>query len=99
MNSSEMKMAERFFPESERREFTDLVEEAVDVFCDKFNVSPGDEAKLASLYTSMLVHAVWALADMGLDRKNLDDICDSVVNDASVAAEIDEWTWAPKGQA
>ena len=99
ITTNEKAIAEAFFPKKERDRFSELVEDAVDSFCNEFRTDPRDDAKLTSVYTSMLVHAAWALADMGIGREDLAEICANIVNDASNAAEVDEWTTSPGGQA
>jgi len=92
-------LAEKVFPDHERAEFCDAIEDAVEDCCERFGVGIDDADKLSAMYASMLVHALWALVDIGVDVDTLRVIADNAVHDAGVMAEVRAMTETPTANA
>lgn len=83
----------------EREVLAEMVEVAVDEFCERYGVDPMDAERLAAVYAGTLVHAIWSLVGLGVSAETMHAIAKDVISDACVAIEIEQFTSAPMGHA
>jgi len=86
-------------PLSPNQVLGDSIERSVDKFCDLAHIDADDESAVAGVYARVLVHALWAMADIGIARNDLVAIAMGAANDAANRIEADDASNSPGGSA
>ena len=77
----------------------DAVEDAIEDFCYENGVNPLSVPAMSGVYARVLVHALWAMSDLGIDREELVKIATAAANDAANAIEAEDMSNSRGGLA